>query len=492
MARRTPSTDGAPERRVWRTPALVALGAVLVGAIVLAQGSSARTPPPGAVREPADGPTVPARSNVSASWYCAEGTSTPDGRATETVIVGNLERHPIDVTVTVMPGGGEQPQRRRVSVDTFAQRRIEISTVLAAAEPGVVVEVFGGQAVVEHEVRSTDDFAVGPCTRRAARTWLFTGMTTDRGAQEWLALFNPFGDDAIVDVTFLTANGVDAPGETQALVVPRRSRVSVAVHDLVSREPELAMSVVARTGRVVAEASTQFDGTDARLGLALSPGVNGGARVWRFPSGTSTAGTTRSVSIANFGDAAADVEVELLLDNGTNIAPDLVTVPPMGLAAVDVGQRVAAGVGYAIEVRAVGDTPLVVDATGAWAPPAPVTGVASTPGSVTVATRWAFALGRTTEADDAVLTVLNVGTAAVTVQLYAYTAGDPDSPTSAPAAAVAPGELVEFALAERGIRSDQVLVVSADGPIVVGRQVLGSGVSVSVGVPFAGAVTRVR
>lgn len=482
----------ASERRVWRAPALLALAAVVAAAVVLAQGSSSRTPAASAAREPSDGPTVPSRSNVSAAWYCAEGTSTPDGRATESVIIGNLERHPIDATVTVMPGGRDEPRRRQLSIPTLGQRRVEVSSVLATAEPGVVVEVFGGQAVVEHEVRNADDFAVGPCTRRADRIWRFTGVSTDRGAQDWLALFNPFGDDAIVDVTFLTANGVDAPGETQALVVPRRSRISIPVHELVSREPDVAISVVARTGRVVAEALTLFDGTDVRRGLALAPGVNGGGSRWRFPSGTSTAGTTRSVSIANFGDVAADVEVELLLDNGTNLPPDRLTVSPMSVATVDVGQRVAAGVGYAIDVRALEGAPIVVDATGAWAAPAPVTGVASTPGSVTTATRWALALGRTAEGDEAVIAVLNVGTAPVTVQLYAYTADDPDSPASAPAAAVAPGELVEFALAERGIRPDQVLVVSADGPVVVGRQVLGTGVSVSVAVPFAQAVTRPR
>lgn len=498
MATRAPSSDPGggsrrePGRRVWRTPALVFLVGLLAAAVVLAQGSSSRTPPAAAARAPSDGPTVPSRTNVSAAWYCAEGTSTPDGRATESVIIGNLERHPIDVTVTVMPGGDEEPQSRQFSIDTLAQRRVEVANVLAAAEPGVVVEVFGGQAVVEHEVRRADDFAIGPCTRKAEGTWFFTGVSTDRGAQEWLALFNPFGDDAIVDVSFLTANGVDAPGETQALVVPRRSRVSLPVHDLVSREPDIAISVVARTGRVVAEASTQFDGTDARRGLALSPGVNEGARHWRFPSGTSTAGTTRAVSIANFGDVAAEVEVDLFLDNGSNVPPDRVTVSPMSVTPVDVGQRVAAGVGYAIDVRALQDTPVVVDATGAWAAPAPVTGVASTPGSVTTATRWALALGRTTETDEAAIAVLNVGTAPVTVQLYAYTAGDPDSPRSAPAAAVAPGELVEFGLTERGIRPDQVLVVSADGPIVVGRQVLGTGVSVSAAVPFVRAVTRIR
>jgi len=49
------------------------------------------------------------------------------------------------------------------------------------------------------------------------------------GATDTLALFNPFGDDAIVDLTFLTAQGVEAPGQGQAIDVPRRSRVSVAL-----------------------------------------------------------------------------------------------------------------------------------------------------------------------------------------------------------------------------------------------------------------------
>ena len=85
----------------------------------------------------------------------------------------------------------------------------------------MVVEVFGGQAVVEHEVRSRNDFAVGPCAREPSRHWFFADGTTERGAEEWLALFNPFGDNAIVDVSFLTEDGFQAPGETQAVVVPR-------------------------------------------------------------------------------------------------------------------------------------------------------------------------------------------------------------------------------------------------------------------------------
>ncbi len=50
---------------------------------------------------------------------------------------------------------------------------------------------------------------------------------------------------------------------------------------------------------------------------------------------------------------------------------------------------------------------------------------------------------------------------------------------------MAPGTSVRFDLDEWGIDPDQVLVVSADGPIVVGRETYAGGVSLALGIPFA-------
>jgi hypothetical protein len=41
-----------------------------------------------------------------------------------------------------------------------------------------------------------------------------------------------------------------------------------------------------------------------------------------------------------------------------------------------------------------------------------------------------------------------------------------------------------MSLGARGIRPDQVIVVAADGPIVVGRELLVPGASIAPGVPF--------
>ena len=474
---------------VRRVAALVVLGVVAAAAIALSQREPDELTIAASSRQPIDGPQVAAADAVSASWYCAEGTSTPDGRATETVIVGNLEPHAIDVATTVMAGGAVAPKTQQVRLRAYQQQRIPVEDVLRAPEVGVVVETFGGRAVVEHEIRGQDDVAVGPCARSVARDWYFAEGSTERGAEDWLSLFNPFGSDAIVDVSFLTDEGVLTPDSVQALVVPRRSRISVAVHDLARRQLQVGIAVHARTGNVVAERTARFDGTDTRKGIALAQGATGSATRWRFPVGDSSDGAAQSVSIANFTKRTADVEVRLLLAGNRTVSPERVAVPGNSVRRVDVGGKVAVGTGYAVVVISHG-TPVVAGAFAAWATPSPVTAVATTTGSTSQARQWAFAVGRLDSRGDAVIDAMNVGQRPVTVQIYAYTAGDPNSPASAPAEAVPAGGRARFSLGERAIRPDQVFVVAADGPIVVGREIVDPGVSIAAGVPLPGALRR--
>jgi hypothetical protein len=489
----SPGSEQGPERRpsaartgvrIARIPAIVLVVALAAGGVALDRSAPAPPTPHAPASGAIDGPTVPSKDAIGVAWYCAEGTSTADGRATETVIVGNLSPNPIDVTMTVMPGGDQQPRVERRHVDTYAQARLPVADVLETAEPGVVVEVVGGSAVVEHEVRSRNDLAVGPCAREPSRDWFFADGTTERGAEEWIALFNPFGDDAIVDVSFLTGDGFQAPGATQAIVVPRRSRISVPVHEQVRRQERVAVAVHARTGRVVAERSLRFDGTDTRTGIAVSLGATGLADRWRLVSGDGQAGAAQSISIANFALTPAKVDVGVKLIGAGVLAPQSVDIPARGVVRVDLAERIPSGSQYSVTARVTRNGPVVVESFGTWAAPAPIVGVASTVASVTTATRWAFSLGRVDEQSDGVVSVLNASNRPLTVQLYAYTKGDPNSPKSAPAQAVPAGELAQFRIAELGISPDMVFVVAADGPIVAARRLEGGGVSLSSGIPF--------
>jgi hypothetical protein len=263
--------------------------------------------------------------------------------------------------------------------------------------------------------------------------------------------------------------------------------VSLAVHDQIRRQEAVAIAVRVTTGRVVAERTLQFDGTDARSGLAVSLGVTGTAARWRIPSGDAQAGAATSISIANFDVRPAEVSVRVALDGGSAAQPETVDVSARSVVQVDLADKIAAGSEYSVDIRAAGRGRVAVETFSAWAAPATVTGVATSPASVTTAKRWAFAIGRIDdEGGDAIISALNVSGRPLTVQLYAYTAGDPNSPASAPAIAVPPGERAVFRTLELGMRPDMVLVVSADGPIVVSRQVLaagGAGVSLSPGIP---------
>ena len=198
-------------------------------------------------------------------------------------------------------------------VEALGQRRVDISSVFVhPRSPGVVVEVVGGAAVVEHELRRSSQSTIGPCARQAAPDWYFAAGDTGLGAEDWLALFNPFPDDAIVDLTFLTAAGVQAPGQAQAVVVPRHSRLSFPVSTIVRDQANLAVHVHARTGRVVAEQSLYFDGTNGPAGLTTALGATSPSVGVAVPDRRRRVRGHRDASpVANFANTGTRVQVEL-------------------------------------------------------------------------------------------------------------------------------------------------------------------------------------
>lgn len=479
-------------RRIERAPVVVALAALVVGGVVLdrtAPSGGGSAPPARSV----DMPVVPASDTVSAAWYCAEGTSDPEGRADETVVVTNVGTKRTSGVVTVLPGGDREPMLRSFTVGPHSQVRFRVADVVEASDPGVVVETFGGGVVVEHELRDGDDVAIGPCSLRSSRRWLFAAGTTVRGVEQYLALFNPYEDDAIVDVSFLTKGGVESPEGLHSVVVARRSRVTVAVHDQVPREEQVAVRVRADVGRVVAEQTLRFVGTDGPTGLAVSLGVTRAARSWTVPVGTSRAGVQETLAIANFGTLATRVEVDIVLDGEVSLEPEIVDLPARSVRVLEPGERAPDDAGFFLEVRADRGAPVVVEARSVRAVPAGATGtaateptgVATTMGATVAGRRWAFGTGRP-EGGDAELIAVNLTRRPLTVELVAFVPGDRSGPTSTPSQAVQPGERVVFALGDLGVGPDQVVVLRADGAIVTARLVRGPGVSLALGFPLPG------
>ena len=487
----------APRRRgarqgPWRWPILlVVIGALVAAAVYQGRDDTSVGSTGGASAPAVAEVAVPPSDALSATWYCAEGTSNDGGRADETILVANVSRSSVRATVTVMPGGDGAPRSREVTVDAGDEIQVKVASILATAEPGVVVEVVGGRAVVSHLLVHGDDLATEPCARTTASSWYFAAGTTVKGSEHYLVLFNPFGDDAIADVTFLTDDGVQEPDDVQGLVVPRRSRVSIAVHDLVPRQTQVAAEVRMRAGRVVAERDQLFDGTapesgPTREGIAVSLGATAEGRQWVVPAGTSEDGGTASVAVANFGPVDTEAEVAVLLPDGGTAAPQSVQVPSRGVVAVDLTGRIPRDSAYSVVVRsrtAEGATEPVVAETLTWWPESSsTTAVASTLAPVRAARRWVVALPDVDA--DALLTVVDLGGRPVTATLLP--AGQVDravGPTSEPELAVAPNAVATFRIADLRTRHG-VFVVTADHPVFVGLTVIGAaGASTSASVP---------
>ena len=424
-----PTPEPAPQtprrRKVRRGPILVVVIAAVVAAVIVQQNVSSERQSTSASASAAtvvgDRVSVPPIDVVSSAWYCAEGTSSPDGRADETVIVASLAVTPLVATVTVMPGGDATPVSKTLHLAPGEETRVHVADILATPEPGVLVETVGGRAAVSHQLEHGDDFAVEPCTRSAGTDWYFAVGTTVKGSQHDLALFNPFGDDAIVDVTFLTDTGAQEPDGLQALVVPRRSRITIPVEDSVLRQ--LRVRDPRPRVSAVSSPSTPRSST-ARCPIPARPARGSRCRSGRSPRtrpGGSRPVPPRTAASRRWPSptsarATRDVEVRVVLVGDQKVAPQAITVPAGGVLAVELTTRVPLGTDYSVTATArtptVGRVPIVAEMLASWAPTSPTPGVASTMGSPVAARRWVMPQP---EVDaDAFLTVLQPRTEPVT------------------------------------------------------------------------------
>jgi hypothetical protein len=444
---------------------LIVVGCLLAGALIDRSGSDDDA----GEEVIALGPRVPAANAVETSWYCAEGTSNPGGRADERIFIANVDRRVARARISVMQGSDLEPKVTAVEVEGGTMANLRVADILPVAEPGVLVEVTGARAIVTHSITGNGDAGVGPCARDAAPKWHFAAGTTARGAQLWLALFNPFADDAIVDIDFLTNTGALSPEGLQGYVVPGRSRVTVPVHDSARRDDLVATEVTARRGRVIAEQSQVLDGTDGRRGLALSLGAPQLSRRWEFASGGIASGRSQSLVIANPATVPTNATIRTRLDGGA-LEPETVSIPSRTAVAVDLGARVPPGVGFSVSVE--GRVPLVAESLIAVRAPiaAPLRGIATSIGSAQAARRWVDAPARSSSGSQDSVAILNPGSAAVTFRLRVMRAGEVTTPPRATRVRVAAGKRAVVDLGVLRIPADAFVVIDASGPVVVDRE----------------------
>lgn len=322
-----------------RWAALVLVVGLLVGGAVLDEADG-----PATDRQETDARTIAPVANrpdsLGSTWFCAGGTAESGGFADHVVRAANPTDDDRQGTVSIFPGGAEAVDVP-FEVPAHDVAELRLADHVDAAFAAALVEFDGGGTVVEHQVSGETGTDVAPCSPDASSTWYFAAGTTTRDARYLLVFFNPFSDAAVVDVTFRTEDDVRTPEAFEGLVVPGGSVVVRDVGEVVTRRDHVSASVVARTGRLVIDRITSFDGTEGRTGLNVGLGGTGTAPVWYLPDGSIQEDTTESYVVYNPTDSSAEVDLELRAGAPEvgEIEPFQLTVAPEGFEEVVVSQE---------------------------------------------------------------------------------------------------------------------------------------------------------
>ena len=403
---------------------------------------------------------------TSSAWYCplvrAQSAAPADG----SVVISNVGDAGVSGAVTIYPQSGGAAVRQPVAVGPRARVELQPGRSVDAAYASVTVEVDGGGVVVDHVDRSASGTTSAPCATRPSAAWYSAEGSTESGASLTLGLFNPFPEDAIVDVSFATSSGATAPVELQGIVVAARSSQRVEVADRVRRRDWVATTVGVRGGRVIAEQLQDGMVAGAR-GTALTPMAPGPASTWSFADGSVAEGVVDRITLLDPGDAESVADVRVVPDQGDPVVLTL-HVPRHGRAAVDLDRdnRVPRGVPYTVSVRVVSGPAVVAARRAASGAPSATIGASISHGVAAGTPRWGIGAGWSAGPATEVLAVLNPGDRVASMSVRATGEG---KVVDASGAKIDPGHRLLVDVDDLTGGADRAVVVTSDVPVVVSR-----------------------
>jgi hypothetical protein len=402
-----------------RWPALLLIPALLVGGLLIDRRDRGdeptvevdADPDPDTTVETIDRDLMPVATESAAessTWYCATGTGSGNDVVTgQLVVVANVSEEDRTGAVTVFPDEGDEVEQ---ALDVPAGSRVAINTtsLTDARYAAALVELDGGGVTVTQFVFGSTGRETSECAASASASWHVASGATTSDAALYYAVFNPFPDEAIIDMTF-EAQEQDENGEIteetrnpedfQGYVVPGRSVRFVDIGEVVTRRTQVSATITARTGRVVVDRIQSYGGQDGIQGLAVSLAEPVAAETWFFPAGVSSEGLSEQFVIYNPSDTEATVDLEVAVDdpapNGS-VEPFELDVPRRSAVAISTSDEQWAhvpAVGYSVVVRSLNRVPVVAERTLVARDPAAAPGIATTAGTPLVARTWTIATG---------------------------------------------------------------------------------------------------
>ncbi len=414
-------------------------------------------------------------SGTSSAWYCPLTPSSRAAAGEGYVTVANVGSTPVTGSATVVPMSGV-PVTAPLGLAAGERTVVRPGDLVDAPFSATTVQLNGAGVVVEHTAANAQSISTSRCATQASDSWYFADGSTAAGANLTLALYNPFPEDALADLSFVTSEDRTSPAPLQGVVVPPRSVRLIEVADYLKRRDWITTKVTTRSGRVTVD-QLQTNGPNGTVGRSLSVLSPTLSRSWFVPNGYVGPGVTDQLSFFNPGMEEASVSIRLLPEAPE--APSFtILVPSEGRAVVRMGvdQVVPTGGRYSAAIDVTNDAPVAVTRTTAAS--AQSTGASqglslSAPAAEAGAL-WALGVGATTDANDETVWLANFNDRPVRVDITASGSGQN---TALLPITIEPNSRYELPMDEQRITviSDPALLFKADGAVVVGRDLRRNG-----------------
>jgi Family of unknown function (DUF5719) len=284
-------------------------------------------------------PYLPTRELITATYYCPgiPAASKTDGGE---IVITNPTEGPVTGQIEPFTDAGPIAVKN-VSLAPRSSQTLPLDSQAASGYVGVIVEIAHTGVAVEQRTHTVAGTAIAACSPAASQDWYFADGVTGDGSTYDLVLTNPFPDDAVVDMTFVPANGpARQPNQLQAYVIPPKSVRVVSIDAVARNETQLSLLLHSRRGRFVA-AKVQNFSTKARSGLSLALGAPSSAVEWLFADGDKGPGTSETYSVLNPTDTDVDVDVTVTDKTGALVTVRT-TVPTKKTTLIDVNTQILA------------------------------------------------------------------------------------------------------------------------------------------------------
>ena len=235
---------------------------------------------------------------------------------------------------------------------------IDNTRVLGAS--AAIVEFADGPAAAAVVTIGDDGLAGDVCSSNLPAVWHVAGGSTREGETLTLRLFNPFADDARVNLSAVSELGTEANDSFQSVSVPARSTRTFSLEVELPGREALSVFVDHIEGSVI-PVIVQSTGSD----LAMWPGTRH-SQVWEFPLVTE-AGLETELVLTNYSPIEVTFSIEvfdesatvLIGETGTISGPGQTRVALADVAAETYGLRITADGPFGAVVVGRGDRSVV-------------------------------------------------------------------------------------------------------------------------------------